>query len=76
MTPEMLMALMLTMKCHSLIVDIPERRETIAKTVCVRVQPVESKPEPVQVAQVEKSKPVVEKAKPTKKKKRRRRRRR
>lgn len=39
MTPEMLMALMLTMRCHSMVVDIPERHETIVHTVCVRINP-------------------------------------
>lgn len=67
MTPEMLLALMLTMKCHTMKVDIPERRETVVQTVCVKVQPMEP--------QAVKSKPVAKKAKPVKKKKKRRRRR-
>ena len=37
MTPELLLALMLTLECHSLVVNIPERRETVVKTVCVKV---------------------------------------
>lgn len=68
MTPELLMALMLTMQCHTLKVDIPERRETVVQTVCVKVQPIEP--------QAAKSKPVVKAAKPAKKMRRRRRRRR
>lgn len=67
MTPEMLMALMLTMKCHTMKIDIPERRETVVQTVCVKVQPMEP--------QAVTSKPVAKKAKPVKKKKKRRRRR-
>ncbi len=39
MTAEILLALMLTMKCHTMTVDIPERRETVVQTVCVKVVP-------------------------------------
>lgn len=69
MTAEMLMALMLTMKCHTLVVDIPERRETLAQTVCVRVQPV------ADTSVAEKKQPVVVKKKAKKKKYRKKRRR-
>lgn len=44
MTPEMLLALMLTMKCHTMKVDIPERRETVVQTVCVKVEPMQVTP--------------------------------
>lgn len=67
MTAEMLLALMLTMNCHTFTVDIPERRETVVQTVCVKVQPI--------APQAAKTKPVAKKAKPAKKKKRYRRRR-
>lgn len=70
MTAEMLMALMLTMKCHTLTVDIPERRETMAYTVCVRVQPV------AQAVPEAAPPPVVKKAVKKKKKYRKKRRRR
>lgn len=68
MTPEMLMALMLTMKCHTMKIDIPERRETVVQTVCVKIEPM--KPEPAAT----KAKPVVKKKKVYKSKKKRRRR--
>jgi hypothetical protein len=54
MTPEALLALMLTMRCHTLSIDIPERRETIAYTVCVRV--VDNSPPPVVKKPVKKKK--------------------
>ena len=47
---------MLTMKCHSLVVDIPERRETVAKTVCVKVagDTETAQPQTTKVAEVAK----------------------
>lgn len=68
MTPEALLALMLTMQCHTMTIDIPERRETVVHTVCIKVQPM--KAEPVAA----KKKPVVKKAKKKSKKRRYRRR--
>ena len=39
MTAEMLLVLMATMTCHTMTVDIPERRETVAQTACVNAVP-------------------------------------
>lgn len=38
MTPAQLIALMAMMQCHTMVVDVPERRETIVQTVCIKAQ--------------------------------------
>lgn len=53
-----LLLLMATMQCHTIAVDIPERRETVVQTVCVKT---EVKPTPEVVKPVVKA-PVKKKA--------------
>jgi hypothetical protein len=38
MTGAQLLLLMATWQCHTLAVDIPERRETVVQTVCVKTE--------------------------------------
>jgi hypothetical protein len=49
MTAAELILLMATMQCHTMAVNIPERRETVVQTVCVKTEvvPLKDKPEPV-----------------------------
>jgi hypothetical protein len=49
MTPAELIILMATMQCHTMAVNVPERRETIVQTVCVKVEvtPLKEEPKPV-----------------------------
>lgn len=56
MTPAALMAIMATLQCHTITVDVPTERQTIAYTVCVKVEVV---PEPVEVVKPVVKKPVV-----------------
>ena len=44
MTAAELILLMATMQCHTMSVNVPERRETVVQTVCVKT---EVKPTPV-----------------------------
>lgn len=66
MTVAELLALMATMHCQSMVMDIPERRETVVQTMCVRTEviPLKEKAAPVTVEAPKK--PVV-KATPKKK---------
>lgn len=59
MTPAQLLALMATMHCQSMVMDIPERRETVVQTVCVKVEVVPSKEEPKPVVKVTPKKKVI-----------------
>jgi len=46
MTAAELLLLMATMQCHTMSIDIPERRETVVQTVCVKVTPLKEQVEP------------------------------
>ena len=51
-TLAQLLAMMATMECHTTSINIPERRETLAYTVCVKIEvqpapPIVEKPKPV-----------------------------
>ena len=49
MTVAQLLALMATMQCQSMVMDIPERRETVVQTVCVKIEisPLKEEKRPV-----------------------------
>lgn len=53
MTAAELILLMATMQCQTMVMDIPERRETVVQTMCVKTEIIPLKEEP---------KPVVKKA--------------
>ena len=36
-------ALMISMKCHTIVIDVRERQETLAYTVCIRLDALEEK---------------------------------
>jgi hypothetical protein len=63
MTWAQLLALMATMQCHSMVVDIPERHETVVQTVCVKVIPLKEETKPVAKAKPQKKKRAVVKCK-------------
>jgi hypothetical protein len=66
MTAAELLLLMATLQCHTLVVDVPERRESVVQTVCVKTEVVPLKPEvkPVVTKPVVKA-PVKKKARVT-----------
>lgn len=45
MTVTELLTLMALMQCHTMVVDIPERRETVVQTVCVKTEIIPLKEE-------------------------------
>lgn len=49
MTVTELLTLMALMQCHTMAVDIPERRETVVQTVCVKTEitPIKEEPKPI-----------------------------
>jgi hypothetical protein len=63
-TLAQLLAMMATMECHTTSINIPERRETLAYTVCIKIEV--KPPEAITESPPLKEKPVVKKV--TKKK--------